>query len=39
VEVAESQTTLVRDTRHRDGTTLAVPAREWVAFLSGLEGL
>jgi hypothetical protein len=39
VEVAEGQTTLVRDTRHRDGTTLAVPAREWIALLNDLERL
>jgi hypothetical protein len=33
------QCVLLRDTQHRDATTLAVPAREWIAFLNGLDHL
>ncbi|MFC4563430.1 DUF397 domain-containing protein [Nocardiopsis mangrovi] len=39
VEVAEGPTTLVRDTKHRDGVVLAVPASEWRALLADLDSL
>ncbi|MFC4565829.1 DUF397 domain-containing protein [Nocardiopsis mangrovi] len=39
VEVAEGRTTLVRDTQHRDGVTLTIPASEWHAFLADLASL
>lgn len=38
VEVARSpERTLVRDTKNRTGGQLAVPAREWTAFLAALK--
>jgi hypothetical protein len=39
VEVAEGQTTHVRDTQNREAATLTVPAREWIALLADLDRL
>jgi hypothetical protein len=39
VEVSEGSTTLIRDTKHRDGVTLAVPASEWRALLADVDSL
>ncbi|PSK93708.1 uncharacterized protein DUF397 [Murinocardiopsis flavida] len=37
VEVAEGDTVLVRDTRHRDLGHIAYPPQAWVAFVSDLR--
>jgi hypothetical protein len=39
VEVAEGEVTLVRDTQNRELGRLAIPAREWAAFLAGINAL
>jgi hypothetical protein len=36
VEVAATDTVLVRDTVDRDGVTLVVPARAWASFVRSL---
>jgi hypothetical protein len=37
VEVAEGTVTLVRDTQNRELGHLAVPAREWAAFVADID--
>lgn len=38
VEVASADAVMIRDTRDRDGVTLAVPAPAWRAFTAGVRG-
>ena len=37
VEVGHGNGALIRDTKNRDGFTLAVPAEAWSAFLSSIR--